>query len=244
MAADLWAVAGTLEPGARELLEDARGLGVRVFASETRWTDDGGWLFQPGVWHDHPDFVYAGRSQIEPAMEEARIADIAGDTSHAHRLPVLLESLRSAFAPEEAGRRFYDSLRAGLERQFVGRVLVEPDHSFPAPRTTNFMDGRNGLYRYGFHTLGEGHGYGPYELSGTLTLGWWSRLPGRRIRRVYRDLAASFPLREDVVATYSGPATARPRPALCAEPAAFTNGFRELLINLAATLEPPDGDAT
>lgn len=48
------------------------------------------------------------------------------------------------------------------------------------------MDGSNGvLYRWNYSSLGEGKEYGPYELSGTFTIGWWTFLGTDRVKEIY-----------------------------------------------------------
>ena len=96
------------------------------------------------------------------------------------------------------------------------------------------MNGRNGIYRWSYHSLGHDQGYGPYELSGTLILGWWPFLPGPRIRQLYRDLAAEFPLPDAVLDLYAGPVpNDRPRTKVTG---VLVNGTAELLCRLAADL--------
>jgi len=95
----------------------------------------------------------------------------------------------------------------------------------------NFMDGRNGIYRWQYASLGPNQGYGPYELSGVLLHGWWAFLPGERVGRLYRNLAARFPLREEQLAIYGGPARRTP-----GSTDILRNGMAELLCRLAAEL--------
>ncbi len=160
-----------------DILETAK----KVFEQEGRWQIDGGWLFQPGVWADHSDYIYAGHTQIVPGMEPYPVTAIAQDTSHSHRFPLWLISLAEAYGDSDSERQFYQNIRGGLTNQFFNKVLVSPTSSFPGYRTKNFLDGWNGIYRYEYVSQGKGKGYGPYELSGTLTLGWWTFLGGKEI---------------------------------------------------------------
>ncbi len=220
-------------PTVSEILEVA----LRVFEEEVQLTDSGGWLFQPGVWWEHPDYAYAGHSEKVPGMQPQPVPGIAQETSHAHRFPLWLTSLADAYAPNEPQKTFYENLKKGLAFQFLNHVLVLPTPTFPSYRTTNFMDGHNGVYRWGYHTQGENNGYGPYELSGTLTLGWWAFLGERDILEVYRDMAKRFPLPAEVVQTYIGPNTNRLRHPLVSDPESYWNGFRELITRLASKIK-------
>jgi hypothetical protein len=94
------------------------------------------------------------------------------------------------------------------------------------------MDGWNGVYRYGYITQGEGKGYGPYELSGTMLLGWWSFLPGEKIRDVYCYISSRFPLSEEEIKVYLGPDTTRDRHPSIKSRAQFEDGLLELISKL------------
>ncbi|MGH2559453.1 MAG: hypothetical protein ACRDJH_10345 [Thermomicrobiales bacterium] len=238
IAADLRQLAGTDDVGQiPDVISDILEITNRVFRDEVSATAAGGWLLQPGVWSDHPDYAYAGRSEKVPGMSPLPVSGIATDSAHSHRLSRWLLSLWQAQQSEPEIASHYEQLIAGLDRQLFDVVLVPPTEDFPSYRTTNFMDGSNGVYRWGYETQGTNNGYGPYELSGTFTLGWWSFLGTKRILDVYRDLAATFPLPDGVIDTYVGPNTKRERHPLAAEPVCYQNGFRELMVRLASKWE-------
>ena len=71
-------------------------------------------------------------------------------------------------------------------------------------------------------------GYGPYELSGTMMIGWWTFLDTIRIRAVYQDTSERFPLSPNVIDTYWW--------HMDDVPHWYLNGFYELIARLAATL--------
>jgi len=195
--------------------------------------DDGTWLFQPGLWTDHPDYLYAGNPELAANLKPAPVPGIAEDTSHSHRWPVWLKSLAGAYREGDPERGYYENLSAGLEKQFYGKVLLQPSSGFPAYRVANFMDGNNGVYRYQYQTVGGNLGYGPWELSGILIEGWWGFLGNPRMQAVYVDIAGRFPLPPEVVTLYTGPNTTRPRHPLVTWPDFFGNGFGELNARLA-----------
>lgn len=207
-----------------------------VFRKEGEFQRDGGWLFQPGVWTDHPTYAYAGHEREAMGLEPAPLPGIAPDTSHSHRFPLWLTSLSSAYDPTEDERQFFDGVKAALEVQFFERVLVPPTTQFPAYRTRNYMDGTNGLYRWNESPAQKDSGYGPYELSGTFTMGWWAFLDSDRISHVYQQMGMCFPLPEEVVATYTGPNTLRTRHSAVQWPEFFVNGFCQLIVSLAGDL--------
>lgn len=166
---------------------------------------NGGWVFEPGVWRDYPDFRYAGADSITVGMAEHRINDIAGDASHFTRWPLWLRA-DAAAAATMASRVYFDSLQVGLRKQFLSRVLVLPDSESRLVRTRNYMDGHNGVFRYGY----ESHpttGYGPYQLSGTLFYGWWAFLGGKEVANAYHILVKGFPYSDRELRTYLGPWT-------------------------------------
>lgn len=230
IAADLVA----LGVGEDDALEAVR-VADAVFRERGAPLDDGGWLFDPGVWEDHPDYAYAGNPVITEHMEKKPVEGIAGDTSHAHRLSRWLRSLEHVPGDEDRSS-YYAEVRSRLNTQFMNKVLVPPVQDFPAYRTTNFLDGNNGVYRWEYSTQGEGNGYGPYELSGTLSLGWWTFLASEESRELYAAMSASFPLPSEVVDLYVGPNTTRERHALAALPAYYIEGLGALVARLASTV--------
>lgn len=223
------------------ILTDILDVTYRVFQQEVVLQEDGGWLFQPGVWTDHRDYAYAGRKGKTPGMEPLPVPGIASDSSHSHRFPLWLTNLAGAYPPGSNERRFYNHLKEGLEKQFFNKVLVPPTKDFPGYRMRNFMDGGNGVYRWEYATAGQDAGYGPYELSGTLLLGWWFFLDTSRIRHVYQDLAESFPLPPEVMDLYEGPGTSRKRHPLVSD---FNSGLYELISSVAEKLNYTKGSGT
>lgn len=198
-------------------------------------TEAGGWLSQPGAWTDHPTYAYAGEPTLGQELAVSRVPGIAEDTAHANRWPLWLRSLQEAAEPGSGTYLYYESLLEGLEKQFVDKVLVPPTEAFPTYRLTNYMDGRNGVYRYDYptHPL---DGYGPYELSGTLHDGWWGFLETESTRKVYREVAAEMPFVGLDMRTFTGPGTSRPRHAIMAAANSYQNDYLELTTRLASLL--------
>ncbi len=118
-------------------------------------------------------------------------------------------------------------MKGGLEKQFYEKVLVPPSPEFPGYRMTNFMDGRNGVYRWEYKGVGKNNGYGLYEVSGVLLEGWWSFLDSPRMREVYQKMAAQFPLPREVETLYLGAQRS---------PSAHVGEIRELIVRLAGKL--------
>ena len=145
-----------------------------------------------------------------------------------------LRSFIEAFPPLSPDRLYYEELLSGLEIQFMEKVIVAPDSTFGAYRTNNFMDGRNGVYRYSYYTAGTGKGYGPYAISAGLYYGWWTFLNTDRVREVYNWMQDRYPLSPSIVTAYVGPNTSRVRHPLETLPDAFANGLREISTLLSA----------
>jgi len=217
-----------------EVFAEILQLGYDVYLLEGVEVGDG-WLFQPGIWSDYPDYRYAGHDFIAPDLDEFIIEDIATDSSHFHRMPLWLLSMRDAYAEERPEWLFFDALYTRLLRQFEDVMYTPSSTEFPAPRVSNYTDGRNGIYRYEYDTVGSDRGYGPYQLSAvTLPLGWYVFLGSGRLIEDYSTLP--FPLPEEVVELYVGPNTTRTRHPLVRWPDYFTNGFAELHVLMAITL--------
>jgi hypothetical protein len=233
IAADLLASSSLIGDVPSKTLLDITSVARRVFETEIVETEHGGWLFQPGVWADGPGHAYAGQMQKSEGMKEMPLVDVAWDSSHSHRFPLWITSLENANALGGEDNIFYQKLKKGLATQLINKVLIHPSEKFPAWRVTNYMDGRNGVYRW---REKDGFGYGPYELSGTFLIGWWAFLNNDDISSVYRDLASSFPLQRFVVEQYVGPNTPRERHPLVVLPGKYENGLIELITRLASKL--------
>jgi hypothetical protein len=199
-------------------LDDMLSIAHRVFTQEVVPQPGGGWLFQPGVWTDHPEYQYAGNNEIRPGMKPIPVPGIASDSSHFLRFPLWLRSLMQAYPPNSEDYRFYEGLRSGLEKQFFNKVLVRPSQAFPCYRMNNFMDGHNGVYRWNYPGLGPGGGFGPYGLSSSLLIGWWAFFDTDRMRDVYRDVGATFPWPKQCVEVYLGPTLPAGHPASAYDP--------------------------
>ncbi len=206
IAADLRTYGGTPEQQKawRPILDDILSAAERVYRNEVKWTPSGGWVLQPGMWKDHPDFQYAGNPRKERGVRPAPISDISWDTSHFLRGPIWITSMVKAYTGGPL-HDYYEKLRSGLATQFFAKVLVPPSSDFPCYRLTNYMDGRNGLFRWGYGSLGQDNGYGPYEASGSLLLGTWRFLETDESRKLYHTLFETFPWQKECVELYLGP---------------------------------------
>jgi hypothetical protein len=184
--------------------------------------------FQPGVWTEHPDYAYAGQSEIIESMPKILIEGIATDSSHMHRWPVWLKSFKRMFLNDATKLNFIKKLEISLAKQFSEFVYVKSDSMFPAPRMNNFFDGRNGIYRYLYATQG-GSGYEPYQLSGTLVVGWYGALlKADDFSEDINNVLENDQLPSYVITTYVGPNTTRDRHPLFSWPEYFSNGMAEL----------------
>lgn len=232
LAADLHAILGSDSP---DHVTEARDIGLKYLRESSVWGENGEWLLSSKFW-DHPDNAYAGHLEATENMEPKSVPGLPSDTSHAHRLPAILE----AFLPggdEPEVRADIEAMRTGLGKQLVNHCLVAPDEDFRSIRLTNYLDGYNGLYRWNYATTGEGNGYRPYELSGTFLLGWWSLLGNEEIQSAYQLVEECYPLTVDEIAIYVGPNTTRERNPLFAWPEAFyPGGFMQTCVQSAVLL--------
>jgi hypothetical protein len=118
-------------------------------------------------------------------------------------------------------------------------VASLPTESFRGVRMTNFMDGENGVYRYGYPTQGAGRGFGPYQLSGSFNIGWWAFV-GTAADPFYSAQLALLPFESAVVAEYVGPNTTRLRNPLFTEPGFYTGELvRKILQSAVAVSNRP-----
>lgn len=214
------------------LLDDILNVAYTVFEQEGQFDASGGWLMQRGVWAEHPDYLYASYSNASPGLKRLAVTGISRDTSHSHRFPLLLNSLKDATGCS-AKKKLYSDILKGLNKQFFNVAVKEPSLLSPYYRTTNYMDGRNGLYRYGYKTAPMG--IGPYELSGTIMLGWWGFLHSAESKTMY-EYMSNHKLSKKAVKVYVGSNTTRRRNPLVTWPDFFYNGFAELIVHCASRL--------
>jgi hypothetical protein len=229
----------------RDFLRTILQYAEQAYKEYGQFQSDGGWLFQPGIWSEHPDFEYACHHEKRAGLEPCEIDNIARDSSHGSRHALWLRSLLNISRERRTGRKqVYQSILDSFSKQVLNEVIVPPNDDFPTHRLNNYMDGRNGLYRWGHDTQGKNDGYGPYELSGALTMGWLGFLNNRAIQDVYARLESQFPLPDFVVDVYVGPNTTRDRHPLVRNPDSYTNGMRKMIIRLAANISGPPTETT
>ena len=237
VAADLRAYGGLdQQPDRHAVLSDILDITNRVCRQEIKLTDVDGWLLQPGVWADHPDFKYAGHSNPGQGMVPVPLRDVSWDSSHFMRWPPFILSLMKAYPEGSVEHHYYVDLRDGLNRQFFRKVVVPPSAEFPCYRTNNYMDGRNGLYRWGYANLGDS-GYVAYKTSGALLIGWWAFLDTDDSRTMYRKIADEFPWPQECVYLYLGPIPAgHTYEKTESDPNSAAMKFRYLIARLASEI--------
>lgn len=114
------------------VIDDVLEKSLMIFKQEGIFQDNGGWLFQPGVWTDSPSYVYAGNLEIKEGMKPILVEGIAWDSSHSHRFPLFLASLITVYESTDEEYAFYKKIRNSLEVQFCETVLKGPTIDFPA----------------------------------------------------------------------------------------------------------------
>ncbi len=218
-----------------KVVEESLDLINKIYQDGVTFIDGDKWLMNVGSFDEQADYAYMQYNSIEENMQPSKQENTTWDTSHFVRIPVFLQIIKRANKEDEEKVEYYDRLIKGLKEQFLENVLVKPDKENLYYRTTNYMDGRNGLYRYNYTTQ-QDTAYLPYQLSGTITLGWWSFLGGE-MSELYKNIYETFPLDENALKTYVGPNTTRERNKYVAWPAYFENGFAELNCLLASKLK-------
>lgn len=192
------------------------------------------WSLQPGYFYDYEDYVYAGHQILAEGLEERLVEGIWLDSSHLHRMHLILGNYIQASKGTEEQAYFVRAL-AGLINNFEERVLKMPSSTFRGLRMTNYSNGYNGVYRYSYVTTQRG--YGPYEVSGTLLMGWYGLMDSELLKKGYLEMSQkSFPIEGPELEIYVGPNTSRERNELMAWPSYFNNGFAELQVNLAVLM--------
>ncbi len=234
-AANIATVLGSSTPQSIRSILD---LSAAALATQATWEPNGGWVWQPGAWTDHRDYSRAGYTEKIRHDDPMPVPGIAEDSSHAMRWPTWLSSFEGGF---EAVGRTEDAalarrLQAGLATQMITKVFVPPSTTFANWRTTNYMDGRNGIYRYGYSTDDIGLGVGPYGVSGSFLWGWWSLLHHEAMRSTYCDVASRYPFNAQEQRVYLGTDTNRDRNPIVKSDQPYSNGLTQLLDQLACML--------
>lgn len=106
--------------------EKVEDYAYRLFKSQVVSNEQGGWVLQPGVWSDHPDYAYAGIVTSLLPEEKNFVDDIVQDVSHFHRYPLWLKSLMK-MTTNEKHKRYYISLLEGLAVQLNIFCVIKPD---------------------------------------------------------------------------------------------------------------------
>lgn len=164
-----------------KMLKEINSYTTRIFKQRSHWNNDR-WLFDVGVWDKHPSYAYVGYNDTKNIVEKRPGKNTVADSSHFFRMPVLLWSFQKAYPANSPEAGLFKSYRQGLEKQFFKKVVVRKDNKI---LLNNFMDGRNGVYRWKYQGTGKGHE--AYGLSSSLGMGWWAMLPGERVQNLYKD---------------------------------------------------------
>lgn len=186
------------------------------------------WVFQPGVWWEFEDYQYAGHQELLPELEPSPVEGIATDSSHIARMPLWLDAFIAANNNDVLVRA-----KSGFIKQFETAVLEKADQEFTAPRITNYFDGTNGLYRYGYSTLSGANAYQAYQLSGALVSNWYAFMGSEELKSEFSQVVDNLPLAQNVVELYSGPSNDIEQHPLVKFPNYFENGFAELYMRIA-----------
>ncbi len=229
IAADLRALSVLQKRQMSDLVIDIGQVGWAVM-QQGSFSKEGHWLMQPGVWADHKDYRYAGHERLEVDLKPKVVTGLAMDSSHSHRMGLWLMSMMEGAVSSER-HSYYQKALQGFRTQWLDFAYRSPGSAYPWPSLTNYLDGHNGVYRYGYSTLKGSQGYGPYQLSYALFVGWYA-LAVPEATEGYQWLSNHFPLSDAAVSFYLGPDTSRRRHSLIESERFYTNGFAELLVNI------------
>jgi len=184
-----------------------------------------GWDFQLGMRTDHYTYQYAGYlTKPDEDSPPKPVEGLQQDSSHAHRWPLWLTQLASV--------RDVCEFQERLKWQLINQV-VETQSGVGIPVLRNYMSGHNGYYRWQYETHEENEGYGPYELSGTFSMGWWAFLGGKEVSDLYIQLEKAYPLDEAQLALYEGLSTRERHPII---ESAYVNGLKKGLSQMAVVI--------
>ena len=114
----------------------------RMLEQEVSFTESGKdtWLFQPGVWWQHPNYAHVGHAALALDLERSPMESIATDSSHTHRWPLWLKAYNRAFVGQTEMTNYITRLQTGLAQQFNQKVYVPASEEVAIPRINNFFD--------------------------------------------------------------------------------------------------------
>ncbi len=161
---------------------------------KSRITTKQGWNFQKNYWIDHRDYAYtAYYTQPDSCSPKIRAHEISEDCSHSMRWPLRLIQVGNVIDIE----RYQKQLRWQLLN-----VIINTNQESDITLLNNFVDGQNGYFRWGYVSH-KGKGYGPYQMSSSFSLGWWSFLGDKEIAYHYYKTRNAFPLNEANMKLYA-----------------------------------------
>lgn len=167
-----------------ENLQKINKQALNFLKQRSSFTNKGGWLFEKGDWDDYPDRAYAGYNSKIGIAEKKPLKDMVSDSSHFQRWPKILLSIQNSYPQNSTEYLLLQKYRTGLSKQFLSEVVHVNNNKI---QLKNYMDGKNGIYRWNYSTLGQGKGYGPYELTSSFGLGWWVFLKNKQVSILYSN---------------------------------------------------------
>ncbi|WP_139126630.1 hypothetical protein [Acinetobacter sp. YK3] len=170
------------------VLKEINHYALKVFKQRSSFDEEGRWLFDKGNYDDYKDHAYAGYEN-KIIKEKRPLKDMVSDSSHFFRIPKILLSLQNSYPMDSNEFNLYKKFRKVLAKHFLERVIKIRNNKI---YLTNYMDGRNGVFRWGYPSLGENNGYGPYGLTGSFGIGWWSFLHDNEIDALYNKYYQEF----------------------------------------------------
>lgn len=179
----------TLEGAASHDLAAMVGLADTVITQVGVLDDSGHWTFpsEDLLYHpDHAVYFWDGRGLIPnfaPASD-----GMSWDTSHASRWPAWFETLVDAASSLGLSTTTLQKAQAGFRKVFEELVLYESVPGSGVWLTTNFADGHDGVYRWGYQSFPSDMGYGASQTSGTFLVGRWTALGSQQVTQAYEDL--------------------------------------------------------
>lgn len=164
-------------------LKEIKSLALEVFKQRSEFDNQGAWLFDKGSFDNLPTYAYAGYANTNNISTSKPLKNMVSDSSHFFRMPKILLSLQESYPLNSTNYKLYKSYRNGLNQQFLKKVVHVKNNKI---YLTNYMDGRNGVFRWEYPSLGKGRGYGPYELTYSFGMGWWIFLTNPKIKSLYK----------------------------------------------------------
>ncbi|MDA9208817.1 hypothetical protein N9P03_01290 [bacterium] len=191
--------------------EGLAALANTVISQVGEFDSDGNWTFPSDELIDHRDhtlFHWDGEGDIP--IDAPLLEGVSWDTSHASRWPAWFNSFNEANLALRFDGTDIAAAQTGFTQIFEDAVLYEHGADSGIWLTTNYVDGYDGVFRWGYQSFASDNGYASSQLSGTFLMGAWNGLGSTYVDEAYADLLENGMFTPEVYEFFNEPVRVGP----------------------------------